>query len=333
MKAAFLTETQYQGKWPKNFTNIRTEIAWQHTLDSDHFNIHDYKNVSGYDVVFIIFPKALNKLNMVGIEMEYTNNQRDCDNIKIYELPVTETLKQNNKIVCYIQEGPVYVFNDYEVLTQFNFYNQLANCDIIFAHNAYDTKFYKGMFPGSRVEVIPTLMGTINIPPSQTENKAIIGGNFCYWYGGFQSYIVASEFECPLFAPSMHCKRRNEHSVPNLTHLPYMDWTAWVGHLTSYKYAVHLMPTVAAGTFSLNCAAAGVPCIGNEKIDTQSTLFPKLSVDVNDISTARTLALQLRDNREFYEEVCQYSLDILQDTCYVDKQKWLKYMTDIINRG
>ena len=69
MKVAFLTETKYTGKWPNTFPNIRTEIAWQIALDSDHYNIHDYKIVKGYDVVFVIFPKATVKLNTVGVEM------------------------------------------------------------------------------------------------------------------------------------------------------------------------------------------------------------------------------------------------------------------------
>jgi len=43
------------------------------------------------------------------------------------------------------------------------------------------------------------------------------------------------------------------------------------------------MLTIAAGTFSLNCAYFGIPCIGNEKVDTQRLCFPELSVDVENI--------------------------------------------------
>ncbi len=62
------------------------------------------------------------------------------------------------------------------------------------------------------------------------------------------------------------------------------------------------MPTIAAGTFSLNCAYFGIPCIGNELVDTQYKCFPDLSVNVEDIEGARTLSLSLRDNPEFYKE-------------------------------
>ena len=155
MKTAFLTETQYKGKWPDNFPNIRTEIAWQIALSADHFNIHDYESVKEYDVVFIIFPKAVVKLTREGLEM--TSDKPDKD-MSIYTKPIVETLKRNNKKVCNVQEGPANYFMDYDMSTQFSFYNQLAECDILFAHNNSDISFYKGLFPQSKVRTIPTLM-------------------------------------------------------------------------------------------------------------------------------------------------------------------------------
>lgn len=328
MKVAFLTETNYRGKWPQNFPNARTEIAWQLALNADHFNIHEYNQVKGYDATFIIFPKAIAKLNSEGLEM--TLNKPDKD-MSIYQSPIVEVLKKNNKKVCAVQEGPVWFFNDYDLMNQFHFFNNLAECDIIFAHNTYDTYFYKGLFPNSQVEVIPTLMGPYEVPPFQVEHKAIIGGNFARWYGGFQSYVVAMEFNCPIFIPSMHCKRQGEEAVPNLRHLPYMMWVDWVRHLKSYKYAVHLMPTVAAGTFSMNCAVMGVPCIGNDKVDTQSVFFPELSVDVNDIYSARQIAIQLRDDESFYKNVIQYAKDRVSDSFYINPPKWLSHIESIIS--
>jgi hypothetical protein len=328
MKTAFLTEMQWNGKVPANHPNMRTEMAWMFALQSDHFNIHEYSRVKGYDAVFIIFPKATVKLSAIGIEMSTPGQDKD---ISIYETPIVEILKNNNKKVCAVQEGPSWFFNEYDMKTQFNFYNQLADCDIIFAHNVSDTHFYNGLFSQSKIEVIPSLMGPFHIPSFNKENKAIIGGNFCRWYGGFQSYIVASEFECPIFVPSMHCKRNGEESVPNLKHLPYMTWRDWVLHLGSYKYAVHLMPTVAAGTFSLNCACVGVPCIGNVEVDTQSVLFPSLSVNVNDVRMAKFLAIKLKEDKKFYDETCNYSIDILKNTCYYNKEKWLEHIKNIIS--
>ena len=330
MKTAFLTESHFQGKVPLNHPNMRTEMAWQATLQSDHFNLFQYDHVKDYDVVFIIFPKALVKLNMVGIEMEYTNSQRDIDNIKIYSLPVVETLKKYNKKVCYIQEGPTNVFNDYDLLTQFNFYNQLSECDIILAHNEYDTHFYKGLFPQSKVAVIPSLMFPIDIFPIK-EDKAIINGNFAAWYNGFQSYIVASEFGCPIFAPSSHCKRKGEEQVPNLKHIPWIMWNDWMKELSTFKYSVSMMPTVAAGTWSMNCGYFEIPCIGNEKVDTQRLLFPELSVDTGDVHQARFLAMQLKTDKDFYEHCGHYAKKKLIESFHLNLGKWLQHMKGVLN--
>jgi len=65
------------------------------------------------------------------------------------------------------------------------------------------------------------------------------------------------------------------------------------------------MPTIAAGTFSLNCAYFGIPCIGNREVDTQKLCHPSLSVDVHDVQRAVELAKQLKEDPGFYEE-CSY---------------------------
>ena len=106
------------------------------------------------------------------------------------------TLKKVNKNVHYIQEGPTWVFNDYSVVDQFNFYNTLSEVDTIFAHNEYDKKFYRGLFPDKSIDTLPPVMIDDHIKSldSTKEDKVMIGGNFARWYGGFQSYIVSSIF-------------------------------------------------------------------------------------------------------------------------------------------
>ena len=67
------------------------------------------------------------------------------------------------------------------------------------------------------------------------------------------------------------------------------------------------MPTIAAGTFSLNCAYFGIPCIGNEKVDTQRLCHPDLSVDVDDVEKASKLAKKLKD-KDFYNHCSRTAL-------------------------
>ena len=327
MQIAFLTESNFFGKVPLDHINMRTEMAWQAVLQSDHFNIHQYEQVKEYDVVFVIFPKASVKLNREGIEM--TSPKSDKDN-SIFGKPVIETLKSHNGKICFVQEGPNNYWVDYDILTQFNFYNQLAECDIIFAHNEYDTHFYKGLFPQTKIAVIPSLMLPIDIIPVK-EDKTIISGNWANWYGGFQSYIVAAEFGHPIYVPSSHCKRPGEEQIPGIKHLPWVMWSEWMKILSTFKYAVSMMPTIAAGTFQQNCGYFGIPVIGNEKVDTQQLLFPELSVDVNDIHMARHLARQLVKDKFFYDHVCAHAKHTLKDSWHLDQEKWLEYIKEVLN--
>jgi len=148
------------------------------------------------------------------------------------------------------------------------------------------------------------------------EDKAIVGGNFARWYGGFESYIVAQEFKVPTWGQTSHAMKALEDQI--IFHLPRVMWTDWMKQLSTFKYAVHLMPTVAAGTFALNCAYLGIPCIGNKQVDTQAVCHPNLAVDVHDVKSARALAKQLKEDESFYKECSEmakaaystfYSLD------------------------
>ena len=298
MKIAFLTEMGFIGKVPANHSNMRTEFAWMHALDADHYNIHNPHDVLNYDAVVVIFPKGEVYLNAVGSTL--VDKQNPVSDILASNL--VERLKQANRSVYYMQEGPHWLFNDYELVDQINFYNMLASCDGILAHNKEDVKYYKGLLPGKSVSVMPTLMideVVAHIQP-QPEDKVIIGGNFARWYGGFESYMVAQEFGVPIWGQTSHAMRDGESQLVN--HLPRVLWTDWMKQLSSFKYAVHLMPTVAAGTFSLNCAYFGIPCIGNNKVDTQNICHPDLAVDVSDVEKARELAKRLVEDRDFYEE-------------------------------
>ena len=87
----------------------------------------------------------------------------------------------------------------------------------------------------------------------------------------------------------------------DINHLPYMTWVEWMNNLSRFKYAVHLMPTHAAGTFALNCAYHGIPCIGYKGSDTQTKLHPSLSVDSCDLDSARILAKRLKIDDDFYK--------------------------------
>ena len=301
-KVVFVTEIGSRFKVTLEHKHMRTEYAWMYTLDAEHIPMTSYQEVTGYDYVIIIWPKGRTFLDQVGCELG-ENNSNPVSNI-LNNIDFVGTLKLHNKNVCYMQEGPTWFCNDYNLSDQFNYYNQIANSDIIFAHNEHDSKWYRGLFPNKEVKVMPTLMidKLVEDIEWKPQNKTIIGGNFAKWYGGFQSYMVAQEFDNQMYIPTMHNKRKFEDQIENLNHLPHSSWVDWMEMVSNFKYAIHLMPTIAAGTFSLNCAYFGIPCIGNEKVDTQRLCYPELSVDVEDIEKARKLAIQLKSDEDFYKQ-------------------------------
>lgn len=299
MKIAFLTEMGFTGKIPVDHTNMRTEFAWMHALNACHYNIRNFNQIISYDVVFIIFPKGKTYLSADGSTL--SNNMNPISDLLTSD--IVSKLKQNNNKVFFIQEGPSWWFNDYELVDQINFINMIREADGLFAHNIHDTLFWKGYLDIDKVHVIPTLMLTDHIPDVKwnPQDKAIIGGNFSRWYGGMQSYIVAQEFGVEMWTMTSHSKRAYEDQIVN--HLPRVMWSDWMRQLSEFKYAVHLMPTAAAGTFSLNCAYLGIPCIGNEKMDTQRLCHPHLSVDVDNVAHAKDLAKKLATDSDFYLEM------------------------------
>jgi hypothetical protein len=326
MKVAFLTEMGFEGVIPNTHPNARTEFAWMNALDAVHYPLANYKSVSDFDVVFIIFPKG--KLFLSAEGSKITDGLNPASNY--LQEPIVDVLKSVNKKVYYIQEGPHWWWNDYEIIDQIQFYNFLAKTDGIFAHNESDINYYKGLFPSKKVEVIRTLMieNLIRGISSQPEDKVLIGGNFARWYGGFESYMVATEFGVPIWGQESHAKRSNEGAMEDLNHFDRMVWIDWMKEVSKFKYAVHLMPTVAAGTFSLNCAYFGIPVIGNVKVDTQKTLHPLTSVDVDDVKSARELAKKLKENKDFYNQCSKLARQ--QYESYYTKKTWLTEMKNKI---
>jgi hypothetical protein len=326
MNIAFLTETNFEGKWPLNFTNARTEICWQFALDSYHHNIWNYNIVKGYDHVFVIVPKGDFHLNAIGCKLVEKENWLS----KLLKTNFTEVLKNNNKKVHFVQEGTTSMWNDMSVEDQFYYYNHLNNFDVLFAHNNNDRCYYAGMFPTKKVSVIPTLMYTNLLDNIKwtPENKVMIGGNFSRFYGGFQSYIISDIFQnCQKWTMDSHSKREDESSIPDLNHLPRISWVDWIKTLSTFKYAVHMMPIYAAGTFMLNCAYIGIPCVAPSYTDTQKTCFPDFNIlNAEDIQSARHLAEKLYLDRDYYNLISNKAIELSRNSVHINVDKWREHI-------
>ena len=101
-----------------------------------------------------------------------------------------------------------------------------------------------------------------------------------------------------------------------------MMWNEWIQALANFNVGIHLMRTHAAGTFALNCAYLGIPCIGYKGLDTQETLHTELTVNVGDIDKANELSIKLRDDKSFYNHCSTSSKELYQ--IYYTEEKWLQ---------
>ena len=79
------------------------------------------------------------------------------------------------------------------------------------------------------------------------------------------------------------------------------------------------MPTQAAGTFALNCAYHGIPCIGYKGLDTQEICFPHLCVEMGDLEKATQLTHRLKSDKDFYDD-CSKIAKTKYNECFSEEQ-------------
>ena len=189
MNIGFFSESNFQGKIPRDFDNMRTEYAWYVALGGIHHNIFSTKNIDDgtYDIGIVIIPK--------------TNVE------SISEYPMIQEMRRVCKKIGFMQEGPSWYFQDYPMLQQIWFYNCLMEMDFILAHNEADVEYYKGLTGKKNVFQNKSLMIEDKIEPhiinTDARDGVIIGGNMVRWYGGFDSYVVAQEFETYIYSTIM----------------------------------------------------------------------------------------------------------------------------------
>jgi len=329
-KIAWFTEGGWTGKVGLDNPNMRNDVSTMYTLGAEHFPIFQIPQVlqhfgeNHFDFGIVTLPKTkteeLMKFDMMG------------------------DLNKLCKKTISMQEGPHRLFQDYTMEQQIWWFNALTEFDLLFAHNKKDVNYYRGV-TDKPVHKMPTLMlaerlgvvpkidslvdeyGDLPSPKAYEQHKVIIGGNMVRWYGGFDSYVIAREFDMPIVAPSMGRRIEREEEM-GITHLPYMGWTEWMKNLSSMYIGVHLMPTHAAGTFALNCAYHGIPCIGYRGLDTQQELHPLLSVDDGDLNKAVNLAQRLKEPNHYN----QYSISCRENykNSLYNEENFVPYITEIL---
>lgn len=304
MRVCIISEQSYAGKVPDDSKNLRVEHGWMKLLDAPHIPysfINESDDLSFLDdfelVIFIPSKSVPDYLKLIPYVIENT----DCK-------------------TALMQEGPVYFWQDWSIPHQSLYLSLIRNgVDLILTHNTEDRKFFKGITI-TPVLTLPTVNHTLSwndyvFNHDKKDESVFVGGNFTSWYNGISSFLVASNNQDieRITLPSMGRKPIGEEEFvkqfdKEVTHLPYMSWDEFMKNLATHKYAIHLIPTYAAGSFSLNSAMLGIPCIGPEHDDTQRLCFPELSINPHDNLRANFLLNRLINDKQFYDKCRQKAL-------------------------
>ena len=279
MKVAFFTEGGYQGKVPKNNPNMRTDMAWVHALDADHYPIYLIEQLpsNSYDLGIAILPKIKDKIRQLDIAKEMN---RICN------------------VSSVMQESNYFMWQDESVEDQIWYLNTLSGVDFMFTHNNIDKEYYSGLL-NKPCEKLPSVMITDYVKTSNEKIDAVaIGGNLVAAYRGIDSYMVARELDLPIYAITSGRKKLNEEAL-GINHIPWTTWLGWMEQLSQFKYGVQF-GIGGAGSFNLNCAYLGIPCIGLKELESQNLCFPDLSIGDVDLKKGKELILKLKNDQDFY---------------------------------
>ena len=317
------SEMGFEGYFPVNYPNLRVLETQLLYLESYHLPIHkilnDGKTYKG---------SILYNIGKGGFEKPYIS-----DLYHNYHNVVSLLQEKFDEIYIY-QDGEIGWWNQVDTRLQAWWYNQLRASNGILVPNSTDIPFYKGLFPDKEIKVIRSVMTDEGLDKTKfkpQENRTIVTGPLTREYNGFSQVLIAHNADMPIDIPPMGESRMPKDSwemAPNLgiNYLNYMSWVDWMYNLSRYKIGYMMSAATASGSFALNCAYLGIPCIGDKRADTQSILFPDLAIDVFDNKKALDLTLKLKKDLDFYIEVSNKAKRLYKKE--FTKEKMLKLLQD-----
>ena len=317
------SEMGFEGYFPVNYPNLRVLETQLLYLEAYHLPIQkiltEGKAYKG---------SLLYNIGKGGFEKPYIS-----DLYHNYHNVVAQ-LKEKFEEVYIYQDGEIGWWNQVDTRLQAWWYNQLRAANGILVPNSTDVSFYKGLFPDKKIKVIRSVMTDEGLDKTKfkpKEDRTIVTGPLTREYNGFSQLLLAHNLDMPVDIPPMGESRMPKDSwemASNLgvNYLQYMSWTEWMYNLSRYKVGYMMSAATASGSFALNCAYLGIPCIGDKRADTQSILFPDLAIDVFDNKKALNLTLKLKNDLDFYIEVSNKAKRLYKKE--FTKEKMLQLLQD-----
>jgi len=317
------SEMGFEGYFPVNYPNLRVLETQLLYLEAYHLPIQkiitEGKTYKG-SLLYNIGKGDFEKSYISDLYHNYHN--------------IVGLLQEKFEGVYIYQDGEIGWWNQVDTRLQAWWYNQLRAASGILVPNSTDVSFYKGLFPDKEIKVIRSVMTDEGLDKTKfkpKENRTIVTGPLTREYNGFSQLLLAHNLDMPVDIPPMGESRMPKDSwemAPNLgvNYLQYMSWTEWMYNLSRYKVGYMMSAATASGSFALNCAYLGIPCIGDKRADTQSILFPDLAIDVFDNEKALELTLKLKNDLDFYIEVSNKAKRLYKQE--FTKEKMLKLLQD-----
>ena len=306
MRIAWFSEMGFSGQISKDYNNLKSDVALISCSGATHIPYNfpiKTEEFSNFDFV------------MVNCTRKFFTEPQLINRI--------DEIKKHCKI-GFFQEGPIYDWQDWEPREKDLWRSVMKKIDIYFCSNQRDIPYYmEYVNDGVPVKWLKSPINIEKINKHITDYKhrhgVLVGGTGCIWYNGDTSIDIADSINSVIFIPAMGRLKNTEpiyfSRLKNKTYiLPYSDFDGWIENISNLKYAVHMMPTYAAGSFHTNMASLGIPCIGSEEIDTQRILFPELSLHTyRDIKKGKQLLKRLKEDKEFYHKVSKYAKEKVRE--------------------
>ena len=317
------SEMGFEGYFPVNYPNLRVLETQLLYLEAYHLPIQKIFNEGKTYKGSLLY-----NIGKGGFEKPYIS-----DLYHHYHNVVSLLQEKFDEIYIY-QDGEIGWWNQVDTRLQAWWYNQLRAANGILVPNSTDIPFYKGLFPDKEIKVIRSVMTDEGLDKTKfkpQENRTIVTGPLTREYNGFSQVLIAHNADMPIDIPPMGESRMPKDSwemAPNLgiNYLEYMSWVDWMYNLSRYKIGYMMSSATASGSFALNCAYLGIPCIGDKRADTQSILFPDLAIDVFDNKKALDLTLKLKKDLDFYIEVSNKAKRLYKKE--FTKEKMLQLLQD-----
>ena len=317
------SEMGFEGYFPVNYPNLRVLETQLLYLEAYHLPIQKIFNEGKTYKGSLLY-----NIGKGGFEKPYIS-----DLYHNYHNVVGLLQEKFDEVYIY-QDGEIGWWNQVDTRLQAWWYNQLRAANGILVPNSTDIPFYKGLFPDKEIKVIRSVMTDEGLDKTKfkpQENRTIVTGPLTREYNGFSQVLIAHNTDMPIDIPPMGESRMPKDSWEmarnlGINYLQYMSWVDWMYNLSRYKIGYMMSAATASGSFALNCAYLGIPCIGDKRADTQSILFPDLAVDVFDNKKALDLTIKLKNDLDFYIEVSNKAKRLYKKE--FTKEKMLKLLED-----